>query len=900
MLNYGKSCLFDKIIPVDDLSQCYDHKSFAIFTQGIFDVSGLNTEKYWEIHNFLQSNQDKIAKIECYLLKHPLFNFPIVFYPLFQFVHHGQLGFKFMDKDGNTIRHMNLQLQNSAYPTTDTTAPFDLPITCKAVDFNNPDDQGKIVLNLNDQTAIYADLLEHKDYSTNNVIEMNKYTYFRSINLSFLKGTVNFNFFLQSYKIWRNLNTPNDTNNPVDTTIPPAVKDLNTLVCNQPDGKCGGNGDGSLFVFNGFSPAFISKNEGCILHYANIISTSGNSQNLTNQFDNLIKWVFSNVYCSKTKETGINSFSKHYITLSTSLLNYNWCLSSTGVDSGKLNTLFSKLRPSGTTGSRQPATWLDPTVKTWDLADESCALFDTLMANVATSKSLVQTSYTPNDPKNPSDFASKTVNDPTPPFLCQGENYNCETFARFMITMILNNNSWGATSNNDVNVQQLFDFNFGGTKLEGDMSFDNNLYRSYSMYWPVAIYDDGYENGVPESEFNSNPIFDKDRELYSKQAQLFKYLFNGKNIEAAKTTGNPLLELLSEFLSAPLLKQLMDSFASSNSQKGFNTATTVLTTLMYVLFLYNFLGVEEVFVVGYPLRKLSDTQQFKYDYFTTYDCQPSIYKFQIGKSSRAAIANNKCIEAYMNWLSNGETPNPIFGSFNTTNDPILTRIKDDMTKAYGEIQNLKKFNSDLQNDPSSCEAQYPRDIEAPLRAYCELKKTTNSITTNFGGVKNMGEDMFDIMSTLMENPTKIPKIFLETFSNFLSEIGNKIYEILTKYFGRFTTLCHQNYCFDPQILVQMQTTPNSLYGFPDFSRPTSGICSNLICSEDLTNQPKLIVQNHVKQPHVFTAKYKLLNPYYDLNKPNPNLGFIITLVICILVLLIVFTFIGYKIYKYYH
>jgi len=98
----------------------------------------------------------------------------------------------------------------------------------------------------------------------------------------------------------------------------------------------------------------------------------------------------------------------------------------------------------------------------------------------------------------------------------------------------------------------------------------------------------------------------------------------------------------------------------------------------------------------------------------------------------------------------------------------------------------------------------------------------------------------------------------------------------------------------------MQTKPNSLYVFPDFSRPTSGICSNLICTEDLTTQTKLIVQSHVKQPHVFTAKYKLLNPYYELNKPNPNLGFIVTLVICILVLLIVFTFIGYKIYKYYN
>ena len=114
MKNFGKTSLFDKVIPktdyISDLKQCDDHKSYAIFRQGIFDVSGFSTDKYWEIYNFFEQanpkypgkkNKEVIKRVECYLLKHPLFNFPIVFYPLFQFVHHAQIGFKFIEGFGN-------------------------------------------------------------------------------------------------------------------------------------------------------------------------------------------------------------------------------------------------------------------------------------------------------------------------------------------------------------------------------------------------------------------------------------------------------------------------------------------------------------------------------------------------------------------------------------------------------------------------------------------------------------------------------------------------------------------------------------------------------------------------------------------------------------------------------
>jgi hypothetical protein len=205
-----------------------------MFTQGIFNVSGLTTDKFWKIKDFIDSHintsddKKRIVKIECYLLKHPLFNCPVVFYPLFQFVHHAQLGFRFLNKFGEPIRHMNMQLQNSAYPVTSETIPFDLPTTCNLLSYKDGKvDKNDIYLNLNDKTGIYVDLLERDDFTSENIIEMNKYTYFRSINLSFLKGTVNYNYFLKSYALWRMLNTRNySVYNANDGKTPPPYKDI--------------------------------------------------------------------------------------------------------------------------------------------------------------------------------------------------------------------------------------------------------------------------------------------------------------------------------------------------------------------------------------------------------------------------------------------------------------------------------------------------------------------------------------------------------------------------------------------------------------------------------------------------------------------------------------------------
>jgi hypothetical protein len=868
--SFLNTCFFDKVIPVNDIKQCTDHRSIGMFRQGIFDVSAMDINKYWKIDNFLNENSSIIDKIECYLLKHPLFDFPVEFYPFFMFVHHGQIGFKFLDKNGNTIRHMVLQLQNSHFPNLSNTKPFDLPTTCKVVNPENKDDND-IIIHLDDRTAIYADILEPKNGIHNNIIEMNKYTYFKGIELGILKKLVNFNFFLESYNLWREVNT---NYKPIKPTENIDILKNTKIDCNQNNKLCGGDGDGSLFVFSGFSPAFLSQNEGCILHFATLSSQNNDSKNLTEQFKNFIKWNFSNLQCYSDRETHNDGFSKHYITLSPSSLNYNWALINN--DKSAVDSLFSQLRPNNS----KPAGWLN--MKDWDQNDNDCKLFDQLMKNLENGNSIVQ-------PKIVGEFNENSANIDNCPFLCHGDNYTCEIFTRFGVTMLLNNDTW---SKNGINVDQHFDFTFNNID-ENDMNFPENLFRAYSMYWPVAVFDDGYENGVPQSLFNSDSKYMKDKILYAKQTQLFKYIFNDDLIEASKTTNNPIIIVLAEFLGIPNLRNIISALTGKNKISAhLRSITTMLTSLLYAIFLHSFLGVDEVFVPGYPIRKFSENS-FKYDYVKVYNCEPFIYKFQIGKASRAGIANNKCIEAYLNWLMK-ESPESVNEAVNINfgDDDITKQIKTDIINAINEF-NAARTGRDEKDPDVECKSS--------INPFCKDIIKVNNDITQIKHIMNIGSDLVDAMLLMFHHPTKVPKLFLEVFYRYVQSTSSKILKILTLYMRKFTIICHQNYVFDPQIMIQTNPDFKTVYNFPDFIRPKDGICSTLKCNIDLTKNQSLALVNDSNniEAKKFKAKYKLSNPYSIINKPNPNTAFYITLIICIILILLLFIVIGITLHKSY-
>lgn len=847
------NCLFDKIIPKKDLSQCSDHNSYGIFRQGIFDVSAMNLDKYWEIDKFLSDNINIISKIECYLLKEPLFSIPY-----FQFVNHGQVGFKFLDKNNNPIRHLTLQLESSWYPVISDTMPLDLPLTCKVID--NENNKEDIILKYNDKTAIYSNLLEKENYASNILIEMNKYTYFKGVNLTYLSDLVNFNFFLESYRVWRNVNTNQEIS---QDDIEPSIANLMKFDCSYkgtgPNNFCsGGSGDGSLFVFNGFTPSFSSQNEGCIMHFATLESKDNNV--LVQQFKNFIKWNFSNFQCYNDLQTHAESFSKHYVLISPASFNYNWCLSkisNSSYSSDDVNNLFLNLRPNYAKNLK--ASWLSE--KNWDINDKSCQLFDYLISMVGASPNIIQAS-----------LLQDSLTSPGVPFLCQGENYTCETYVRYVITMLMNNDTW---KNNGVNVIPEFDFTFNNLK-ENDMDFQNNIFRAYSLYWPVAIFDDGYENGVPESVFNTDPKFENDKILFSKQTQLFKYLFKGDLIEASKTKNNPIITIITEILSFSGLDRLFKNSMYS-SIKG------VFTNLIYCLFLYDFLGVEEVFLPGYPVRKCVDNNQ--YEYVKNYDCEPYIYKFQVGKKSRAAIANYKSLQACLDWISYGAST--ISSSTATpVKDPLLDKLKVDISDAIKEFQ-LIVNKKDLKDPNKLCS----KDDNI-----CKNEINIENQVTILSHYTNAHVDMLDAFLTILQNPSKISKLFLKDFGNKIYDTFERVYTVLNLYFRKFTTFCHQSYILSPQILFQTDPA-NTVYNFKDFARENT-LCANLKCNLDMVNKPELITYKTNILPKKFKADFRILNPNIELDKnKRNNTVFYTTLIICIILIIIVIVIIILKISK---
>ena len=128
--------------------------------------------------------------------------------------------------------------------------------------------------------------------------------------------------------------------------------------------------------------------------------------------------------------------------------------------------------------------------------------------------------------------------------------------------------------------------------------------------------------------------------------------------------------------------------------------------------------------------------------------------------------------------------------------------------------------------------------------------------------------------------------------------------------GRFTTICHQNYTFDPQIIVQRNYntagTPN--FGFADFQRPTDpdSPCGNLQCNVsgqtivDAREQNTDITNNSSKgkkydnteklQQVNLKGEFKITTPYHKSKINWVN----VTIIICIILLVCVIIFIVFN------
>jgi len=855
------NCKFVKIVPNTDPMMCTDHYSIGSFTQGIFDSSSLDLKRKIEIVDWLDKNKGIIASIECFLLKHPLFDIPLPLYPMFGFVHHSQIGFIFKDKDGKHIRHFCLQLQNGWWPPVSSTVPFNLAQPCKIV---NPDGTSRIETNLLDQTSIFGNFLEPENYMAENIIEMNKYTNFKGIYLNFLNGKVNFNFLLESYRVWRLQNTDIEHK-------PDLIEEFNFLTdYGQETSKLKGTGDGKLFVLNTFSPAYWSINEGTILHFATL---NGNSDN----FKSFIEWTFNNLQCYDNPRQHNRGYARTYNTLSTSALSLDWAIKN--VDGIETSQLVNCLRPIG----ENKAIWLT-TNDNWDPNGIEEKEYEKIMEAISSCKNLGQLTVLKDD-QFKYDYSSCAL-------VPTASNYNCETYTSMVISMILNTDTFD-------NVDRKFDFNFPGANSNGtisdtDYTLSDNLLRMYAGYWPVAIYEDGYENGIFESEFNNSndPNIIADRAEYAKQSMIFQYLFTGLNIESADVTGNPVLKVLSELFTLPMIRTITGIFPKSSS-----TIAPILNNMMYCIFLYEFLKVETVYLSGYKCNNINKTGSF--DLYKFYDCEPAFYKFKIGTSTKRGVANSKLLLAVLKWITQGRTD--LLNNFKIFKDSNLTTeqkqkisdIETKFNKADTDLNNLINFKPN-----EDCDTVYPTEecgkYTNPLSySKCEFTNMQNKICASRNEISKISyatgavTNTVDALLEVIKN-RDITVPLLKELSNFVFEKADIFANVIGGNMLRFTTWCHQNYELNPNIMISKYANTNGTIG--NLIRRPDGICKDFgICS--LSNA-KLPTINKV------STNFKIKTLYTTVNLTNPfppkDNNFTILVIVFILLFLALWIFLGYK------
>jgi len=970
-MSFKDSCNFTKVVPNENM--CHNHKSVGSFRQGIFDTQVLNVQNRADILAWIEDNKDIIHSVECFLLKHPLFEFPLPAYPIFQFVHHSQIGFIFKDKDGKQIRHFCMQLQNAWFPVVSPTIPVNLAYPCKIKDENG----SKIHNVFLDPTGIYCNFLEKGNYLAEEEVMMNKNTYFRGINLQYLGSTVTFDFFVESYKLWRmqntnlnkdeikrlggldgdkispliNLGLYDDYSQNEDTTT---VQVGAVAPFNKP--RLNGTEDGKLFVFSTFSPSYWSYNEGAILNFASIKPTASSPPYaVANKMKDFVQWTFNNLQCYKNDFENFRGYSRNYITLSPSSLSFPW-ISTTDLTQEEQDILKTSLRGDS---KNSPTLYNDDAE--WDDNGAFEKAFEKVRAHIKSSRNLGN--ILPNKSGSGSEETSTVgffgYDYSSCPFVPTGANYNCELWSSMVVTQILNTDNFikDEKSKEVCKVERKFNFNFPNTKfvpssdvpkkpdtskegvykgptntepsnvgLDANYNVNDNLMRAYSAYWPVAIYEEGYENGIPEHEFNNTDKYANDREEYAKQSAILEYFMKGLNVEAASATGNSLIKALSEVLSFPFAKLIANKTLGNSSK----TILPMLTTMMYILFLVEFLEVETIFLAGYPVNDISkDT----YTPHKSFDCEPFVYKFSLGSSNKRGKANLKLFLSLLEWITMGKTE--FLGDFKIFKNAELSsserkrledlenKLKDNAKNLVKDAENLllKKptdmATCDAGKDAKSCGKEPASAISSPIEyakwVTCTTKKTINDakneiceIGNTMKKVKYYGENLEGLASNgvglisnfikAIDDPSTDIKL-VELLINFGAKKLSKFVEILLGNLNRFSTWCHQNYELHPYIMNQTYFHESTNY--PDNRVGRFGNLrregTTAFCKEQKLGQcalAKTLPPTKSKDDPEFYGDYLDNAEFSLLNVVKNNTGLVL------LILLIILLFVGLWIYLY--
>ena len=1016
----GRRCLVNKIMPDTDAgrAECSDHTSVGSFEQGIFTINSLDQSNYNTVMNWFSDHKDTIGSIDCFLLKHPLFEFPMEAYVFFQFVHHAQIGFKVNDKKGKTIRHFCLQLQNSWWPSVPG-VPFDPARGCLLVDpktlgnstkegFSYPRKSpqpssskspqpsgpppGRYKMSFADATAIFGAFLEDDDYASDAVIAMNEYTTFKGINLSYLNNLVNFKFFLDSYRFWRGTYTHSGTD-PVDPDLMPTLSTSQIPICGKSKidlpvplseykkGYGGGPADGSLWVFDTFSPAYLSFDEGVIFNFATL-----EGESCVDSMMDLCDWTFRNFQCYDNVLQHANSYSRAYATISTSQLNMNWvnklCLDDNFMQNtfGKLtlpaewkkenaaSTAWKYIRGYDKDGKNYNSSmdWRMSTMQWGNNVNSplpetnphvvTCKFFDAIFDLIAaggSSSNLFQP-YVPTEQTGQVYVDSATekqnmANSTCTPILQNSNNYNCEIWSRYLITMIMNTEY--LTRGGKTKITKFFDFDFPGKVTKDPTAYcgcspedtnygvTDNLLRSYTAMWPVMLFDKtgniDYQNGVALEDFNSLKELAADAKEYADQSMLFNYMLAGNLMTASEEGDNPVLKALAGMFTLPYVT---DIFKKMMPDSG-GTILAALKGLMWGLFLHLFLSVENVYVGGYAMRNAqcvntasntdptkrytANGHSFANDFEPIFDCQNRVYKFKIGGSTLAGQANKKLLLAILKWVVTDQMSGDLLNKWQDIKGgtDAWQTFTNDLSDAGSAIKNMvedlaKAANPGKDtcgpapvpppdfkwNDPKTWGSNTDYQFQKLNYDACEMKASTDSIKYGFQalneGAKAYGDVVGGILA-LIKNPKAIPIDLVNMVGNSVTNATNLIYRFLASSLGNFTTYCHQNYTFAPEMLFQVNTKqvggPTKWSGLksfiPNLNRGNR-FCASVCGDCKLGELGKLETFDNNWSVQKYPGSFKITDPYHTITKKQQMQkenkgGFVAAIVSCIVVILAV-------------
>ena len=366
-------------------------------------------------------------------------------------------------------------------------------------------------------------------------------------------------------------------------------------------------------------------------------------------------------------------------------------------------------------------------------------------------------------------------------------------------------------------------------------------------------------------------------------------MFEGLNVEAAKVTGNPAISAFATILEFPMIKSVLNVIAGKNNHGASSAVLSILKGLFYSVLLYKFLGAEDVFIYGYPIRNITpDPAVLKYT--PVWDCEASIFKFSIGSGTKAGIANRKLVEALLKWVTiGGADIKPIWQK---GTDPTYVKLQADIADA---IQNIKNSAQKVDNTSvgpdgkkilTDCTSK-GYNIIPGTRALCDTANTVQSLMYRLEHISKATGNMFEAMALLVEHPLAIPESFFKSLFLFLRDELKWMAGLLVSGMERFMGAIHHSYSFCPHILNQLQTTRSPLYGFPDLNRPTQGLCA-LKCSIDITLKPVVPSVDRTAKIIKVPTTFKLLDPFARKKDQatSSTFLFVLILILCIIVVAI--------------